>query len=100
MRLMLLLAASAAAFAEERYAVVLEEPPVAVARTGRSRVHEAQNGLRRSFSRMKVREMGATETLVNAVFLEASEEQAAELRGLPGVKYVPVSYTHLTLPTT
>ena len=88
MRLLLLLAASAAAFAEERYAVVLEEPPVAVARAGRSRVLEAQNGLRRNFSRMKVREMGATETLVNAVFLEASEEQAAELRGLPGVKYV------------
>ena len=88
MRLLLLLAASAAAFAEERYAVVLEEPPVAVARAGRSRVLEAQNGLRRNFSRIKVREMGATETLVNAVFLEASEEQAAELRGLPGVKYV------------
>ena len=50
MKLLLLLAASAAAFAEERYAVVLEEPPVAVARTGRSRVLEAQNGLRRSFS--------------------------------------------------
>lgn len=88
MRLLILLAAGAAAFAGERYAVVLEESPLAVVRTGRTRVLEAQNGVRRNFSRMRVREIGTTETLVNAVFVEASDEQADALRQLPGVKYV------------
>jgi len=88
MRLLILLAAGAAAFAGERYAVVLEESPLAVVRTGRTRVVEAQNGIRRNFSRMRVREIGTTETLVNAMFVEATEEQAGALRQLPGVKYV------------
>ena len=48
MRLLILLAAGAAAFAGERYAVVLEESPLAVVRTGRTRVLEAQNGVRRN----------------------------------------------------
>ncbi|MFN9084297.1 MAG: S8 family serine peptidase, partial [Acidobacteriota bacterium] len=84
----MLLAAGAAAFAGERYAVVLEESPLAVVRTGRTRVLEAQNGVRRNFSRVRVREIGTTETLVNAMFVEATEEQADALRQLPGVKYV------------
>jgi hypothetical protein len=88
MRLLMLLAAGAAAFAGERYAVVLEESPLAVVRTGRTRVLEAQNGVRRNFSRVRVREIGTTETLVNAMFVEATEEQAGALRQLPGVKYV------------
>jgi minor extracellular serine protease Vpr len=88
MRFLILLAVGAVAFAQERYAVVLEEAPVAVARTARAKVLESQNGLRRNFSRMKVRETGTTETLVNAVFVEATEEQAQELRTMPGVKYV------------
>jgi minor extracellular serine protease Vpr len=88
MRFLILLAIGTAAFAQERFAVVLEEAPVAVARTGRARVLESQNAVRRHLSRMKVREMGSTETLVNAVFIEATEEQAQEMRTMPGVKYV------------
>jgi minor extracellular serine protease Vpr len=88
MRFLILLAFGTAALAQERYAVVLEEAPVAVARTGRAKVLESQNGLRRNLSRMQVREFGTTETLVNAVFVEATEEQAAEMRRMPGVKYV------------
>ncbi len=88
MKFLILLALGTAVLAQERYAVVLEEAPVAVARTGRARVLESQNGMRRNFSRMKVREMGTTQTLVNAVFIEASEEQAQAMRSMPGVKYV------------
>ena len=88
MKFLILLALGTAAFAQERYAVVLEEAPVAVARTGRAKVLESQNSVRKNFGRMKVREMGTTETLVNAVFIEASEEPAAEMRRMPGVKYV------------
>jgi len=88
MKFLILLALGTAAFAQERYAVVLEEAPMAVARTGGAKVLESQNSVRKNFSRMKVREMGTTQTLVNAVFVEASEEQAAEMRRMPGVKYV------------
>lgn len=88
MRFLILLAVGTIAFAQERYAVVLEEAPVAVTRTGRAKVLESQNGLRRSMSRLQVREMGTTDVLVNAMFIEATDEQAQELRTMPGVKYV------------
>lgn len=88
MKLLILLLLATVGFAQERYAVVLEEAPVAVAPTGRAKVLESQNGMRRNFSRLKVREMGTTQTLVNAVFIEATDEQAQEMRRMPGVKYV------------
>ncbi len=88
MRVLILLAMGGAMFAQERYAVVLEAPPTAVARTGRAKVLDSQKAMRGDLSRMKVREMGSTETLVNAVFVEATAEEALELAGRPGVKYV------------
>ena len=86
MRVLILLAIGSAIFAQERYAVVLEAPPTAVSHTGRAKVLDSQKAMRGHLSRMKVREMGSTESLVNAVFVEATAEEAIELAGRPGVK--------------
>ena len=102
----------------ERYALVLEEAPLAARVEGRllrgtglqpvgpqakppaprsiesaapdaaRRIEAAQNRLRQELARRGIRVTGSVKTLLNAVFVRASEEQAAELRGLPGVRRV------------
>ena len=82
------------------YALVLEEPPVAAviesgkdlrkaaAEGQRSRVRAAQHSLRAALAGRGVRVTGAVENLANVVFVQAAPEEAEQLRGLPGVKYL------------
>ena len=85
---------------QSRYAVVLSDPPLAadvsgskelrnaVASDRRRSVESAQGQLRGTLAERKLVETGSMQTLLNAVFVIATEEQAAELRNLPGVKTV------------
>jgi minor extracellular serine protease Vpr len=93
-----------------RYALILSEPPVAqrfvsrremrtaAAVSYRQRIQAAQAGLRRELERRNVRVTGSVQSLLNAVFVQASEQQAVEFRNLPGVQGVaPLSRMHRTL---
>lgn len=83
-----------------RYAVVLEQEPVAVTvttresimgaagRTQRQRVQASQSAVRAEISRRGLREHGSAETLVNAVFISARPEDVDALAAMPGVRYV------------
>lgn len=84
----------------QRYAVVLEQSPAAVTastrevlmsaagRTHRQTVRASQAGVRAEVARRGLRELGSADTLVNAVFVAASPEDADALAAIPGVKYV------------
>src|SRR5512140_3009218 len=87
----------AAAGRLDRFALVLEDAPVAariesrkdLARRAASgalgRIRTAQNSLRQALGERKIRVTGAAQTLVNAVFVAADESRIEELRALPGV---------------
>ncbi|MGH9719818.1 MAG: S8 family serine peptidase [Bryobacteraceae bacterium] len=92
------------------YALVLDAPPLAehVAsrkefRTAAALDHvaalrDSQNVLTRELSRRGIRTTGAAQTLVNAIFIRATSQQAAQLRSLPGVRrveYLPPLKRHL-----
>lgn len=102
-RLLVLLAVCLAAAAPrdlDRYALVLDDPPVAAQVSSRAEWHgkraqdaarrilAAQQTLRRELERRKIHVTGASHKLVNAVFVRLSEEQLKELRALPGIKRV------------
>ena len=82
------------------YALILADEPVAQtthsrlalegpqAQQQRQRIRNAQSGVRAELKRRKVRVTGAGQILVNAVFVSASREAAAQLRDIPGVAYV------------
>ena len=82
------------------YAVVLSDPPLARQMTSRrdlrsvaavdsvSKIRREQDGVRSLIQARKIRVHGASQTLVNAIFVRASEAEAATLRGLPGVSRV------------
>ncbi len=74
--------------AERDYALILDEPAAAVKPQALLRIRSAQTSLRAQLAQRNVRVTGAVETLLNAVFVRATEEEAARLRGLPGVKRV------------
>ncbi len=83
-----------------RYAVVLSDPPLAAqvgsqkelrntATADRKRkIDTAQGQLRTALVERNLREIGSMQTLLNAVFVKATEEEAAALRYLPGVTAV------------
>ena len=82
-----------------RYALILEEPAATRAagrksvRTAtldshRELVRNAQIALRNDLASRNVRVTGASQTLLNAVFVEAPPSRLAELRAMSGVKYV------------
>ncbi|MCX6637693.1 MAG: S8 family serine peptidase, partial [Acidobacteria bacterium] len=83
-----------------KYAVILEDEPVGRHMAGRAglrsaaaieyrgRVVASQAAVRREIERRNLRVTGSVETLLNAVFVQASPGRAAELRGVPGVKAV------------
>ncbi|HEU0124584.1 MAG TPA: S8 family serine peptidase [Bryobacteraceae bacterium] len=83
-----------------RYAVVLEQAPVAAAmptreammsaagRSHRARVAESQAAVHAEVARRGLREFGASDTLVNAVYISARAEDVDALAALPGVRYV------------
>ena len=91
------------AFAQNRYALVLEDEPVAArittraelqsfgATTYREHVETAQRGVRDELVNRKVAITGSVSTLLNAVFVTASADRLAELKSIPGVlDVVPV----------
>jgi minor extracellular serine protease Vpr len=85
-----------------RYAVILQDQPVAGFAAGLSpqgvRDSAAQTSLRSQIERRGVRVTGAVQTLLNAVFVEASEAEAAQIRTMPGVSgVVPVKRFRLKL---
>lgn len=95
-----------------QYAIVLEDPPVArqirsrmelqsaQARNHAARIGVAQETLRRRLAGRNIRVLGSVNTLLNAVFVAASEEQLAQLRALPGVRgVVPLHEVRLHLNT-
>ena len=87
-------------FAPNRYAVILNDPPVAekfaplkVTRGAavdsyRQQILGGQTALRAEIEKQNVHVTGAVQTVLNAVFVAASKDQAAQLRGLNGVKAV------------
>src|SRR5882672_4386342 len=84
----------------ERYALILNDPPVsefshshqdapqAVAESHRQRVLAAQNSLRSELTRRNFNVTGSVETVLNAVFVQATPDRLAELNALPGVQGV------------
>ncbi|MBY0373365.1 MAG: S8 family serine peptidase, partial [Bryobacteraceae bacterium] len=84
----------------ERYAVVLEDPPVAVAleantklgsRAGEDRraaLIAKQAVIRQAMAERKIHITSAEQMLVNAIFITADPAEAAALRELPGVRRV------------
>src|SRR4051794_27813748 len=83
-----------------RYAVVLTDPPLAAdvksakdlrnaaAQDRERKIASAQTQVREALSDRKVLTTGSMQTLLNAVFVVATEEQAVELRQLSGVTAV------------
>ena len=79
------------------YALILTDPPVAQKTHSRlalqslesqarlDRIRSRQNGVLAELKRRKVQVTGAGQVLVNAVFVTASRETAAQLRDIPGV---------------
>src|SRR5207244_2007558 len=86
--------------AKFEYALVLEDSPVArkvesraalqsaAAREHFARIGRAQAAVITGLKQRKMAVTGATQTLVNAVFVSATPEAAAGLRDIPGVAYV------------
>jgi uncharacterized protein (TIGR03437 family) len=79
------------------YALVLDDPPVArkvesraalhgaVAQAHLQRIRAAQSGVLAELARRNVKVTSTTQTLLNAVFVTATRDQAAQLVGMPGV---------------
>jgi uncharacterized protein (TIGR03437 family) len=98
--ILLLLPALAGAGRLDRWALVLEDPPVAAriesrqelarpaATDAASRIRQAQAGVRAALAGRGITVTGAAGTLVNAVFVAAGEDRVAELRAIPGVARV------------
>ncbi len=95
--LLLLLAGNLFAGRLDRYALILEGSPAArqassskpgqprFAEDQRQKLIAAQSNVRRALADRNIQVTGAVQTIANAVFVVASEEQAAALRTLPGV---------------
>src|SRR5579859_5507070 len=103
MRLFIWLLACGVLRAEARlneYALILADPPVArqiqsrqglqaqAARGQRARILTAQGQLSGELARRAIRVTGAAQTLVNAVFVRASNDRVPELKALAGVQRV------------
>ncbi len=90
---------STAAFAERtgRWALVLSEPPIADAiesrtelrsargNAARVRVANSQAQVKDILAKRRITVLGSVDTIANAVFVSVSDEQAQQLRLLPGV---------------
>lgn len=93
LRVLLLLVLGSGALFAGRYAVILSETPA-----GRQRVLAAQADVRRELAARGVQVTGSAQRLLNAVFIAASDTQAAQLRTIPGVAAVlPVRRYRLLL---
>jgi uncharacterized protein (TIGR03437 family) len=93
---------ASAAFSQTRggvgeYALILSDPPVAAKVASRAelrgataqahlkRVVSAQAAVKAELARRKTPALGASQIVLNAVFVEATPETAAQLRAIPGV---------------
>jgi uncharacterized protein (TIGR03437 family) len=85
-----------------RYTVILEDSPLATQFSGkdlkspaaveqRKKIEAAQQALRHELDTRKIPVLGAVQTVLNAIFIQATPEQAAEIAKLPGVKGVAKS---------
>jgi uncharacterized protein (TIGR03437 family) len=82
------------------YAVVLADPPVArkvqsraalhdaAAQAHLQRIRSAQSSVLAELARRQVKVTGTAQTLLNAVFVTTTREEAAQLVGMPGVARV------------
>src|ERR1035441_10511905 len=114
--LMILVAASVTVipgfgqFARNRYALILQDEPVASRFTTRERMHSAaadgyrgqlaqrQNAVRQELNRRGVPIISSVSEVLNAVFVSAPPERVAELAAIPGVLGVrPVPMMHMAL---
>src|SRR5204863_3538517 len=96
--LSLALASGVFAQSSHHYAVILQDPPVAeqfstkerVRSTGavtyRRQLQSRQGQVRALLSNRRVGVIGSTDTVLNAIFVTTTPEQAGELRGMPGVQ--------------
>lgn len=101
------------AFAQrlDRWAIVLDTASAAEAvnsraeltqvggRTARAQATASQAGIKTTLVSRKIPILGSVDVIANAVFVAATDAQAAELRQLPGVRYVqrmPRFKKHLT----
>ncbi len=82
----------------ERYAIVLEAPPLALAGDKADDSRAAQENVRAAIEARGVEVLHSTNRLVNAVYVRATERQAAELAGVFGVRRVtPMRPIHRAL---
>src|ERR1039457_3232643 len=114
--LMILVAASVtvvpgfAQYARNRYALILQDEPVASRFTTRERMHSAaadgyrgqlaqrQNAVRQERNRRGGPLISSTSEVLNAVFVSAPPERVAELAAIPGVLGVrPMRQMHMEL---
>src|ERR1022692_3068988 len=114
--LMILVAASVTVipgfgqFARNRYALILQDEPVASRFTTRERMHSAaadgyrgqlaqrQNAVRQELNRRGVPIISSVSEVLNAVFVSAPAERVAELAAIPGVLGVrPMRQMHMEL---
>ncbi len=101
--LLILLACLAFGQARRRlddYAVILQDPPVArkiqsrmalwsaAAQAHLARIRKTQSGVLAELQRRNVPVAGASQILVNAVFVRANRDSLVQLRNIPGVAYV------------
>ena len=96
--------------APNRYALILEDPPVAerfvtreatqssAANSYRQQIEAKQRRLRQELDARNIPVTGSVSVLTNAIFVTAPAERVEELKGLPGVKgVVPMRRYHLNL---
>jgi minor extracellular serine protease Vpr len=108
--LVLLAALAAAQPAGNRYALILEDPPVAaqitskdtarsaVAQSQRQRIESRQRTLKAELVNRRILVTGSANTLANAVFVTAPADRVPELKNLPGViGVVPLRRYHRNL---
>ncbi|HLJ45069.1 MAG TPA: S8 family serine peptidase [Bryobacteraceae bacterium] len=89
-----LICAGAAERIASQYALILSDAPLAkrsalemaTSLAGRKqRIVSAQAGLKTTLAARQIHVIGAVQTVLNAVFVEASKDRVAELKTLPGV---------------
>ena len=85
---LLLLSTTLAARTLSRYALLLSDPPAARSETAALVLRDKQQVLQTELRRRKFHVTGATQMLVNAVYVVADPARLAELRSLPGVRRV------------
>ena len=96
--------------ASNRYALLLEDPPVSqfypsrealsspAASTYRQQIRTKHSALRSEIAARGLTVTGEADTILNAVFVAAPPERAAELAGIPGVSgVIPLRYYKLNL---